>query len=426
MQPENTQIVVSLPVNQPQPRRPYRGSWLGRPIALLLLLLCSPLLISNSLMALCLGRRVLLRPESHNDCQLQGARFSTGLFRNSACLFSLLAGRIALCGISPGSQLTNRQRQQLMQRYAVKPALLDAAWLHSKTGLAVTNPYQLIEQQLNGSALDYLKLCLKGLFCQLMFRQRKALTSPRSFSVFGVWLDNHSMAQAVDWVTSGQPEQPCATAVFVNANSINQAAANRQLRRSIALADRVFADGSGIRLAAQTAGFHLASNINGTDMLPLLCQAAVQRNQSLFLLGARPGVAEKMAANLQSSYPGLTIRGCADGYFRDGGSAALIQQINASRCDILLLALGSPRQERWLAKHARSLTCRRALAVGGLFDYYSGNIARAPLWMRELGLEWIWRLIQEPRAKFYRYVIGNPLFLFRIFVLRQHIRGFES
>jgi N-acetylglucosaminyldiphosphoundecaprenol N-acetyl-beta-D-mannosaminyltransferase len=83
----------------------------------------------------------------------------------------------------------------------------------------------------------------------------------------------------------------------------------------------------------------------------------------------------------------------------------------------LLVALGSPLQEQWLLKNKERLQCKRALAVGGVFDFYSGNISRSPLWLRELGLEWVWRLIQEPKNKFIRYVVGNPLFLYRTFFL---------
>jgi exopolysaccharide biosynthesis WecB/TagA/CpsF family protein len=88
------------------------------------------------------------------------------------------------------------------------------------------------------------------------------------------------------------------------------------------------------------------------------------------------------------------------------------------------VAMGSPVQEEWLKKHAPQLQCNTALAVGGLFDFYSGNIPRAPLWMRELGMEWVWRLLQEPKTKFKRYIIGNPRFLIQTFILNHTKRGF--
>ena len=85
--------------------------------------------------------------------------------------------------------------------------------------------------------------------------------------------------------------------------------------------------------------------------------------------------------------------------------------------------MGSPVQEAWLLEHSAQLKCKTALAVGGLFDFYSGQIARSPLWLREIGLEWVWRLMQEPKEKFTRYVIGNPLFLFRVYVLGLAKKG---
>ena len=97
----------------------------------------------------------------------------------------------------------------------------------------------------------------------------------------------------------------------------------------------------------------------------------------------------------------------------------IVEAINAAQADVLLVALGSPIQEDWVMANRLRLKVGTAIAVGGLFDFLSGNIPRAPLWMRELGLEWVFRLIQEPRVKFTRYVIGNPLFLWRAFVLKK-------
>lgn len=115
----------------------------------------------------------------------------------------------------------------------------------------------------------------------------------------------------------------------------------------------------------------------------------------------------------------MRIAGSHHGYFKAEDNAQIIAQINQSGADICLVAMGSPVQEQWLLDHANQLQCATALAVGGLFDFYSGKIPRAPRWLRELGFEWVWRLIQEPGTKFKRYVIGNPVFLFRTFVMNQ-------
>ena len=98
----------------------------------------------------------------------------------------------------------------------------------------------------------------------------------------------------------------------------------------------------------------------------------------------------------------------------------MIETINASGADILLAAFGAPRQELWLARHQARLRPRVLMGVGGLFDFYSGSIPRAPIWMREVGLEWTWRLMQEPGRMWRRYLVGNPLFLYRVY--RQKLK----
>jgi N-acetylglucosaminyldiphosphoundecaprenol N-acetyl-beta-D-mannosaminyltransferase len=152
-------------------------------------------------------------------------------------------------------------------------------------------------------------------------------------------------------------------------------------------------------------------------MLPHLCKSCVESKQSLYFFGAQPGIAEQAANALCKKYPGLNIAGTKHGYNKDNNAEQIIESINNSGCDILLVAMGSPVQEQWLLEHRDKLHCKTALAVGGLFDFYSGNISRSPLWLREIGMEWVWRLLQEPRNKFNRYVVGNPIFLYRTFIL---------
>jgi N-acetylglucosaminyldiphosphoundecaprenol N-acetyl-beta-D-mannosaminyltransferase len=119
-------------------------------------------------------------------------------------------------------------------------------------------------------------------------------------------------------------------------------------------------------------------------------------------------------------YPGLEIAGARDGYFRPEEEGAVIEAINGSGARILLVAFGAPRQELWIARWRDRLAPPVAMGVGGLFDFYSGRIPRAPVWMREIGLEWVFRLMQEPGRMWRRYVIGNPLFLYRVRKQARH------
>jgi N-acetylglucosaminyldiphosphoundecaprenol N-acetyl-beta-D-mannosaminyltransferase len=260
------------------------------------------------------------------------------------------------------------------------------------------------------------------------------------FPLFGLTLNNSTMKQAVNWATSSSVQVKRVDGstsslkkryvkdspnigFFINVNSINLLLSNNDFKDTLQQADRLLADGSGMRLAAKSAGYLLKDNTNGTDMLPHLCKKCVEQGKSLYFFGSKPGIAAKAASKLRQLYPGLIITGTQHGFIKPDQFQKQIQQINESGCDILLVAMGSPFQEQWLLEHRNKLTCQTALAVGGLFDYYSGDIARAPLFIRELGLEWVWRLSQEPMKKFTRYVIGNPLFLFRIYVLGLASKG---
>ncbi len=237
---------------------------------------------------------------------------------------------------------------------------------------------------------------------------------PGSFDLFGISISSSSMQESVAWVLREAFKHRKSTAHFVNADCLNHAYRNKEYRRSLRDAKRVFADGSGIKLAANILEVTAGENINGTDMFPLICERAAQTNASIFLLGAKPGVAEITAENMQQRYPGLRIAGSRDGYFSRDETSAVIDEINQSAANIVLVAMGAPMQETWLSKYRHQINAGICLGVGGLFDYYSGNIPRAPEWMRRTGLEWIWRFIQEPGRMWKRYWIGNFVFIYRV------------
>ena len=243
----------------------------------------------------------------------------------------------------------------------------------------------------------------------------KSLDAAKEFKLFDIRIDNLTLADAVTKIIAPRCTSQAKTVCFVNVNSFNLAHHDASLKDSINATDYVFADGSGARIAAQRKGYRLLDNVNGTDLLPKLCERAILENKRIYLLGAKPQVAAKAASKLIQQYPGLRVAGSHHGYFDQNNCSDVINKINESNADILLVAFGSPIQENFLQNHKTKLAVDTVVAVGGLFDFYSGNISRAPLWMRELGLEWIWRLIQEPKAKFNRYVIGNPIFLYRCF-----------
>ena len=245
--------------------------------------------------------------------------------------------------------------------------------------------------------------------------------------VFGIRFRTDTMEQALNDLgaklehprADGQPYF-CA---FVNADCLNIAYKNARYAGILNSADAVWADGVGMAIAAKHVHTPVHGNVNGTDMLPLLCR----HGWSLYLFGAAPGVAEKARERLVAEFPEAKIVGVDHGFCRTPEEEnAVIARINAARPDILLVAMGVPRQEEWIVSHRAQLSCGIAIGVGGLFDFASGRIPRAPVWMRKLRIEWTYRLYNEPVRLFRRYVIGNPVFLWRILLHGSRPRHSEK
>ncbi|ETX11201.1 UDP-phosphate galactose phosphotransferase [Roseivivax halodurans JCM 10272] len=204
-----------------------------------------------------------------------------------------------------------------------------------------------------------------------------------------------------------------ARIAFLNAHCANVAARDTAYADALVTADMVLPDGIGIDVAARLQGLSLAENLNGTDFTPRLMARAASKGLSVFLLGGRPGVAEEAAKRLCLDHPGLRVVGTRDGYDGMANEAAAIAEINAAHPDILLVALGVPKQDRWLAENAHLLDVPITMGVGALLDFLAGRVARAPLAVRRAKCEWIWRLAMEPRRMAGRYLVGNAVFLAR-------------
>lgn len=240
-------------------------------------------------------------------------------------------------------------------------------------------------------------------------------------NIFNVPINRESMDSAIDWIINKCQQPSQVTAHFVNASCLNIAYSHRHYRAILQKSHRVFADGSGIQLACRILRRRTTDNVNGTDLFPALCKKSRNTAVKIFLLGARPGLADKTAAAMSEKFPGLQIVGTHHGYFSQQQNADVIETINQSGANVLLVALGAPRQEIWINEYRDQLAPAVCMGVGGLFDYYSGRIPRAPLWMRRIGCEWVWRFLQEPKRLWQRYLIGNFIFVGR--VIKQSLLG---
>jgi N-acetylglucosaminyldiphosphoundecaprenol N-acetyl-beta-D-mannosaminyltransferase len=169
-----------------------------------------------------------------------------------------------------------------------------------------------------------------------------------------------------------------------------------------------------VRLAGKLFNRNIRQNVNGTDLFPELCAAAEKMGLSFYLLGGRAGIAERVAEWMTARHPRLRVAGWRDGYFSSGELPSVLAGIRASRAEILLVAMGAPTQEKWLRQNLPDTGARLGIGVGGLFDFYSGRMPRAPIWMREIGMEWVYRFLQEPERMWRRYLVGNAVFLARV------------
>jgi N-acetylglucosaminyldiphosphoundecaprenol N-acetyl-beta-D-mannosaminyltransferase len=203
---------------------------------------------------------------------------------------------------------------------------------------------------------------------------------------------------------------------FVNAHNLTQAYYNLEYRSILQKTVYVYGDGIGIYLAGRVTHQKISDNVNGTDLFPLICELCEKEKYSLYFLGSAPGIVEKMVQNIKKKYPMLVIAGTHDGYFdKERSSRDIINEINRTKANILFVGMGTPEQEQWIYDNYQSLNFNVAIGVGGLFDFYSGAKLRAPLLIRKIHLEWLFRLFYEPHRLWKRYLIGIPIFIFIIF-----------
>lgn len=183
----------------------------------------------------------------------------------------------------------------------------------------------------------------------------------------------------------------------------------------------VIPDGVPILWAAKFLGTPLKEKISGSDLFPKLCGAATRKGRTVFFLGGAEGAAMKSAEMLKTKYPGLRIAGtyCPSlGFENDGNeNRKIIKIIQSAKPDILFVGLGSPKQEKWIYNYKDEYKVPVSIGVGAAFDFYSGLVKRAPMWMQKSGLEWFWRLMMEPKRLWKRYLIDDPVFFW--LVLKQ-------
>lgn len=214
--------------------------------------------------------------------------------------------------------------------------------------------------------------------------------------ILGVNVDKVNMQQALDVFSRLIESEGCSVICTPNPEMIYKAREEREFRDLLNRADLAIPDGIAVVKASKILGDPLEERVTGIDFARNALEIAAERGKSVFLLGAKPGIAELAASNLIKEIPSLRVAGLCDGYFQGFSEDAVADLINSSGADFLLVALGSPKQEYFIDKYRDRLAVKVCIGIGGSFDVWSGSVKRAPAWMQKCGLEWFYRLVSQP------------------------------
>jgi N-acetylglucosaminyldiphosphoundecaprenol N-acetyl-beta-D-mannosaminyltransferase len=221
---------------------------------------------------------------------------------------------------------------------------------------------------------------------------------------------DQALAAITGWIARGDRQYVCVTGV----HGVMESQRDPELRRIHNAAGLVTPDGMPLVWLARRAGFRHVGRVYGPDLLLACCHASVARGYRHFFYGGNPGVAQRLSDRLVRRFPGLRVVGTYSPPYRPAGAAErdeVVQQINASGADIVWVGLSTPKQERWMDAHRTRLVAPVLIGVGAAFDFHAGIKRQAPRWMQQSGLEWLFRLGQEPRRLWRRYSYNNVRFI---------------
>jgi len=406
-------------------------------LSLALLLVLSPLLVALGAVARATTGRVLRRERKAGRYMIEFELLSFSFPRGSSVeswmrrarlvrlpqLLNVLRGDVAFVGprITSARNIDARERAA-RKRMNTRPGLLCLWWLRKRGNIDFEDEWNVDGEYVDNQTFKGdMGIVMRAVPAMLLGDGVE--TAEETIHVLGLRIDNMTMTESIDLLVERMKERRRTRLCFVNADCGNISFRNNHYRRSLLDADLVLADGIGFKLAGKILRRDIRQNVNGTDLFPRLLEKMGREGLSLYLLGGKPGIPDGVADYIQENHPNVDVKGWRHGYFDENEEATLIDEIRAAAPDLLLVAFGAPRQDLWVDQNLDSAGAIVAGGVGGLFDYYSGQMPRAPIWMREIGLEWLYRLGREPGRLWKRYLIGNGLFVIR--VLRERARGNE-
>lgn len=232
----------------------------------------------------------------------------------------------------------------------------------------------------------------------------------RRIQLLGLPVDDLTMAETLDVVDAFIASRTVHQHVVVNVSKVVQASRDPGFRQLVADCDLINVDGQPIVWASRLLGTPLRERVTGVDLMEQLFARAAARGYRLYLLGARPDVVAAVAGRIARDHPGAVVAGYQDGYWDPGDEPAVAERIREARPDLLFVAISSPTKERFLARWKGVIEAPFVMGVGGSFDVYAGQVSRAPATMRRFGLEWLYRVYQEPGRLWRRYAGDAPRF----------------
>ncbi|MDD2215822.1 MAG: WecB/TagA/CpsF family glycosyltransferase [Eubacteriales bacterium] len=248
------------------------------------------------------------------------------------------------------------------------------------------------------------------------------MNTAKRIEILGIPVDMVSMAQAVEILGGLMKSMGCSLIVTPNSEIIVNAGKDPKLKEIITSADLVIPDGIGLVYASKILGCPLTERVTGIDFLNWILDWLEQNGKSIYLLGSKPGIdgnpgiADLAAKRMKETYPGLSVAGTHHGYFSESEEVGIVEKINQSGADFLCVALGAPKQEKFIARYQKSLNAKAAIGVGGSLDVWAGTAKRAPEFYQKHGLEWLYRFAREPSR--YRRITALPLFMIKVLITR--------
>ena len=235
--------------------------------------------------------------------------------------------------------------------------------------------------------------------------------------MFGVDVASFNMQQTIEYIDESIQKNITMQHVVINASKIVLMQECDGLKEIIKKCELINADGQSIVWASRVLGTPLPERVAGVDLMFKLIELAEKKGYGIYFFGATQDVVEKTVNTFKEKYPNLIVSGYRNGYFGPEDNNAIVEDMKNSNAKILFVAFSSPKKEYWLSKNIDKINIPFCMGVGGSFDIVAGKTERAPKWMQDIGLEWFYRFIQEPRRMWKRYLIGNLKFIY--YVLKE-------